>query len=258
MLFRKYVVKSMVSLLVCLLSIGCSIHSENNLNVSMQEEKRKLSSVVYVQAAQGSFNHQAIKRLYKGKTGLDYRFSGTPLNTFEHAAKNDAQAFVALRNDLVPGHLVKATVEALKEYKIISVTAGVKQRIEMCLLRTQSAVEQQLALKTIASHPAALAQIGKWKAGKRYQEIEEPKGTSEAARILSEGLYADDSGVIGPKALVELYTNLVIVETGIQDREDNTTLFGQLWVQKREQSVSEQQATTELEQVIKEATALAR
>lgn len=231
----------------------------NNLNKYESKEKIIVEPVIYVQATKGSFNHQAIKRLskHKGKSWTNFQFSGTPLNTLKDAWKHGAQAFVALRNDLVPGNLVHATVEAMKEYKVIHVTAGIIHPIEMCLLRTRQAVEQQLPLQMITSHPAALAQVGKWKAGKKYKEVEEALGTAEAAKLLSKGKYSSSAGAIGSCTLAELYDNLVVIETGIQDCENNKTLFGCLQVEKRDATVSGDQVLAELKQVIEKATALA-
>ena len=239
---------------------GCQLQPADNLKKGIDKKGEIVTSAIYVQAAKGSFNHQAVSRLYQyeRKGDVDFLFSGTPLNTFENAWKHQGQAFVALRNDLVPGHLIKATVDALKEYRVVSVTAGVSQPIQMCLLRTRQAVDQNLPLITIASHPAALAQIGKWKSGKQLKEIEVPKGTSEAARLLAEGIYSADSGAIGPCMLEDLYKNLVVVESGIQDREGNTTLFGRLQVEKRDRPVTEDQARIDLNQIIEQARVLAR
>jgi len=212
------------------------------------------NSVTYVQAGEGSYNHQAISRLsqHEGVTP-EYKFSGTPLHTFQKADSNHTQAFVALRNDIVKGHLIEETVKAVQQYKITHVTAAVAEPIAMCLLRTKTAISQQLPLKAIASHPAALAQVTKWKSGKALSELSEPKGTSEAARLLSVGAYPETTAAIGSCMLPELYPSLSVAEYNIQDIENNTTLFGRFYVEKREKSISKKDAIEALKAVIDEA-----
>ncbi|WP_419833980.1 prephenate dehydratase domain-containing protein [Endozoicomonas atrinae] len=120
----------------------------------------------------------------------------------------------------------------------------------MCLLRTAEATAENIPLRKISSHPAALAQITGWKDKKNLIEIEDPAGTSEAARKLATNLLSNDTGAIGSAFLATLYPDLVIAEEQIQDSKDNTTLFGQLTVSRRESPVSDADARRELEATI--------
>ena len=245
-------------LLPLVMLTGCQSEFAAYRDKSLERKPELMKSTIYVQTARGSFNHQAVSRLYQyeQRSSGDYRFSGTPLQTFENAAHNNAPAFVALRNDLIPGHLVNATVEAMKLYRVTCVTAGVSMPIEMCLLRTRSSVEKGIPLAYIASHPAALLQVGEWKSGKQLNEIDEPDGTSAAASRLASGEYSERTGAIGSCALAKLYHNLIVAESGIQDRKNNKTLFGRLKVEKRENAITEAQAREELKQVIAQAKEL--
>ena len=65
-----------------------------------------------IQASNGSFNHLAVMKLYGDGNNLELNFCDSPLNTFYQAEQNEAEAFVALRNDLVKGNLIDATVQA--------------------------------------------------------------------------------------------------------------------------------------------------
>ena len=255
MLTSRPLIKTAGILLFAALSVllaACQLHDSTEITSKIDKDMSAMPSVIYIQAAIGSFNHQAVNQLYKQKDRerIHYAFSGTPLKTFENAWNNDAEAFVALRNDLVPGNLIKATVDALKEYRVVEVTAAVSLPIQMCLFRTRDAIKQNQPLNMISSHPAALAQISKWKAGKNLEEVEEPNGTSVAARNLAEGKLPIQGGAVGSCMLDELYPELVVVESGIQDAAENHTLFGRLRVEKRNNPVSEAQAKADLQQVI--------
>lgn len=141
-------------------------------------------------------------------------------------------------------------------YEVLKVNAAITLSIQMCLLRTRDAVMSQPPLRAIASHPAALAQITRWKTGQGLDEQEDPDGTSEAARKLAGGLLPDHTGVIGPGILETLFPQLMLTATGIQDKKSNTTLFGQLQVTRRPSPVSSNVASDELEKVVEIASTL--
>ncbi|WP_419833978.1 hypothetical protein [Endozoicomonas atrinae] len=83
-----------------------------------------------IQASNGSFNHLAVMKLYGDGNNLELNFCGSPLNTFYQAEQNEAEAFVALRNDLVKGNLIDATVQACKVFQIRKVSAVVRLPIK--------------------------------------------------------------------------------------------------------------------------------
>ncbi len=203
-----------------------------------------------IQASNGSFNHLAVMKLYGDCNSLELNFCGSPLNTFCQAEQNKAEAFVALRNDLVMGNLIDATVQACKVFQIRKVSGVARLPINMCLLRTVEAVEENVPLAKIASHPAALAQVTAWKDKQNLTEIEDPAGTSEAAQKLATNYFSSNTGVIGSAFLATLYPDLVITEEQIQDSNDNTTLFGQLAVSRRESPISGTDARKELQATI--------
>ncbi|HEY5813721.1 MAG TPA: gamma subclass chorismate mutase AroQ [Terrimicrobiaceae bacterium] len=203
---------------------------------------------LYVQAGPGSFNHQALQLVLQRDILADPRihFCGTPANTMRQAVDQSGLAFVALKNDLVPGNLVSATVAAVRDFEIVEVFASLSMKIEMCLLRRVEAVKNQVPLTKIASHPSALQQIEDWKQAHRVAEIPIPEGTSEAGRRLSAGEMEPDVGVIGPKLLAEFLPHLVVVEQGIEDRKENYTQFALIKVRQRKEPMTEDQARAEL------------
>jgi prephenate dehydratase len=208
-------------------------------------------SPIFVQAGAGSFNHEAAKLMFGAHFGsLDIQFAGTPLDAMVKAAKENGLAFTAVSNTLVPGNLVQATVDAIKEYQIIEVKESITMKIEQCLLRHMRAIAEKTPLTQIASHPAALLQIAHWKSEKKLVEISEPLGTSKAADRLSRGEYSLETGVIGPKVAADVYKDLAVVVCGIQDNETNATTFGLLKVVRREEPITEPKAREELREAI--------
>ncbi|WP_330926031.1 prephenate dehydratase domain-containing protein [Candidatus Sororendozoicomonas aggregata] len=233
---------------------GCQQKS-TSVKTSHEQALAATNTTIYVQASEGSYNHQAVSLLSKeeGKSNIQYSFAGTPLNTFAEAANANTEAFVALRNDIIPGHFVAATIDAFKYYKPKAVTGGVNLPIEMCLLRTKASIDKGVPLKRIASHPAALAQINHWKANKDLTELPLPEGTAAAARDVANGTLSADTGAIGACMLDQLYPALTVVERNIQDSDNNHTFFGRLTVEKRPEVVSEAEAKQALAKVVKQA-----
>lgn len=211
------------------------------------------TSQVYVQASEGSFNNAAINQLYTkiNQQRPNYVFSGTPLQTFTAAETHSAFAFTALENSTIKGNLVQATLKAIQEYKVTEVKAAIRTPIEMCLLRSKTDVSAKQVLIQIASHPAALKQIDKWKS--QYNALEElsiPKGTAEAARMVATGELPSGTGAIGACMLEDLYPQLVVTEKSIQDNKDNRTLFALMKLTIRDLPISEKRANKELREVI--------
>ncbi|WP_018692383.1 prephenate dehydratase domain-containing protein [Algicola sagamiensis] len=212
-------------------------------------------SSVFIQASEGSFNHQAIQKLYREKQATlpKLQFSGTPLRTFEAAAESDLPAFVAIHNTLIPGHLVQASIKALQSYRVTKVHAGVILPIQMCVLRHHQAISTKVPLEKIASHPAALKQITQWKTANQVNEISVPKGTAEAARQVANQELPLHSAAIGSCLLAKIYPELVVVEKGIQDSQNNQTTFAMMSVMKRDNSLSQSDAAKELANIVSAA-----
>ncbi len=205
---------------------------------------------IFVQAGKGSFNHQAINLLFKEMGNVEMPeiiFCGTPLNAMEKAEQSGNFAFMAVENTIVPGNLIFATIEALRQFAITEISAGVNMKIKQCLIRNKRAIETNAKLRKIASHPAALRQINVWKTNKNLEEIPVEEGTSAAAKSLSKEEYLPDVGVIGSSVLAEIYNNLTVTEEGIQDSDNNFTLFGLFQISRRKVLVSTVQATQALQ-----------
>lgn len=205
---------------------------------------------VYVQAGPGSFNHAALDLLESRHNDAYHRlYSGTPENTYAAAVKETAWAFSALANSTINGQLVPAIVNAMRNYKVTKLSAAVRMPIEMCVF----GADRVSPIKHVASHPAALKQIGQWLNTHQRQTISVPKGTNEAARMLAQGQFEQGTVAVGSCALKSVYPELTLREVGVQDNADNHTLFALMKMEKRPEQISEDQARTALAQVVEQA-----
>lgn len=207
---------------------------------------------VYVHASAGSFNDTAITQLFLNEPSLkdELVFAGSPTNAFQLAAQQNALAFSAVENSTIEGRLVKATVEALEQYKIRKVIAVITIPIEMCVLMNKDELESNQTITQLASHPAALKQINKWKKNKAIIELEVPKGTAAAAKMVSKKQLLTGTAAIGSCSLASTFTNLSVVEKGIQDNKDNKTTFLLMQIEKRTAKISTAKAKEELKLAI--------
>ncbi|MCQ1057619.1 prephenate dehydratase domain-containing protein [Photobacterium sp. DNB23_23_1] len=211
------------------------------------------SENIFAQASKGSFNDAAIVKLFEKQPALtaEVIFAGTPTNTFKQAVDNSALAFSAVENSTIDGRLVQASVEAFQQYQLVEARAFITTPIEMCVLMNSQDVANNTGITTIASHPAALKQINIWKAGFKPQEVEIPEGTAAAARLVSSQELPEGTAAIGACVLNTVYTNLDVVERGVQDNKNNKTSFLLMKVEPRETEISEGEARSELMEAIK-------
>ncbi|MGR5063194.1 prephenate dehydratase domain-containing protein [Photobacterium sp. DNB22_13_2] len=207
---------------------------------------------IFAQASKGSFNDAAIVKLFEKQPDLtaEVVFAGTPTNTFKQAVDNDALAFSAVENSTIDGRLVQASVEAFQQYRLIEAKAFISTPIEMCVLMNHHDIAKDISISTIASHPAALKQINAWKTGFNPQEVEIPEGTAAAAKLVSSQQLPAGTAAIGACVLERVYTNLDVVEKGVQDNKNNKTSFLLMEVELRESSISEEEARIELMEAI--------
>ncbi|KXO13191.1 Prephenate dehydratase [Moritella sp. JT01] len=210
------------------------------------------NSLVYVQASKGSFNDAAITQLFslKPKLRAGVTFSGTPKNAFKLADENNQLAFAAVTNSTIKGNLVQASVKAVQEYRIIDVKALISMPIEMCVLMNTDDIKKNNEIKYIASHPAALKQIYKWKTSLNVEEISVPEGTAAAAEKVSQNKYPAGTAAIGSCVLESTYPHLAVVAKGVQDNKNNNTTFLLAKVEKRDILLTELEARTELNKAI--------
>lgn len=211
------------------------------------------SKKIFAQTSRGSFNDQALSYLIQeGKIVTpDVEFAGTQKNAMKKAVEESGLAFMALRNDIAG--LVPTTIEALQDFEIDKMPEVIRMKIEMCLIRRAN---ETAPLEKITSHPTALKQIKKWVAkkeerlGHEMELIDEPLGTSEVARQLSEGKLDPNTGIIAPEWSVKVYPGIEVVEKGIQDTDNNYTHFGLISVSERKTPISSELAREELERVV--------
>lgn len=214
------------------------------------------NSDIYVQASKGSFNNEAIAKLFAQRPALKHQtiYAGTPFNVMKSASEHNAYAFSAVQNTTIKGKLVQATVTAFKSYKPTSFQAYVTMPIDMCVLMNKKDVAAKTPIALIVSHPAALKQIERWKDSiQGLQEQAIPAGTAESARQVAQNELPSGTAAIGSCALASLYTNLAVVDKGVQDNQDNATSFIMMKVAKRDHKISEEVARKALLAAIKEA-----
>nr|WP_319552235.1 prephenate dehydratase domain-containing protein [uncultured Vibrio sp.] len=218
------------------------------------------SEPIFAQASKGSFNDAAITKLFEQQPSLSasVTFAGTPSNTFRQSIDNDALAFSAVENSTIDGRLVQATVEAFQQYRLVDIKAFITTPIEMCVLMNHEDVANDTAITMIASHPAALKQINAWKAGFQPKELEVPEGTAAAARQVAERELPVGTAAIGACVLDTVYTDLEVVEKGVQDNKNNKTSFLLMKVEPRGEAISETQARKELAAAIEMGKKLAK
>ncbi|KJZ02512.1 prephenate dehydratase [Pseudoalteromonas piscicida] len=210
---------------------------------------------VYVQAGPGSFNHAALDLLANRQSQEYERFySGTPEHTYANAAQAQSWAFSALANSTIEGQLVPAIVNAMRNYKVTELSAAVHMPIEMCVF----GLNKTAKITHAASHPAALNQIGHWLNAHQVQTKPVPKGTNEAARLLANGQFDQNTVAVGSCALKVVYPELTLREVSVQDNADNHTLFGLMKMEKRSQPISEDEARAALAQIVEKANALVK
>ncbi|MGY0614410.1 prephenate dehydratase domain-containing protein [Vibrio sp. FJH11] len=218
------------------------------------------SEPIFAQASKGSFNDAAITKLFEQQPSLSapVTFAGTPSNTFRQSIDNSALAFSAVENSTIDGRLVQATVEAFQQYRLVDAKAFITTPIEMCVLMNRQDVANNTAITMIASHPAALKQINGWKAGFQPKEMEIPEGTAAAARLVADRELPIGTAAIGACVLDTVYTELEVVEKGVQDNKNNKTSFLLMKVEPREEKISETQAREELTAAIEIGKKLAK
>lgn len=225
---------------------------------SVQTHAISAKDKIYIQAGPGSFNDAAIGLLTSVDPSLrkvNRVFAGTPTEAMEMATDNASDSsgfvFVAVSNNLVG--LVTPTAAALQKYEIVRVVSGIEMGVEMCVL-VPDGVSDATNLTQVASIQPALDQVKVWRDNHGVTTIEEPKGTSAAAEKLSEDQYPNHTGVIGPRKLADVYTNLNALECGIEDKP-SATEFALLEVRPRTNEVTLEQAQSELTMAVQELQA---
>jgi prephenate dehydratase len=127
---------------------------------------------------------------------------------------------VVAASNIVAGPVAE-TVAAMKNVADIDQVDMVSLPIHHCVFAKSSGSN----IKTIASHPQALAQC-KGSIEKLYPgaKTSETKDTAYAAQLLSEGKLSDDVAVLCRKNAGEFY-NLALLQENIEDSKENSTSF---------------------------------
>ncbi len=120
------------------------------------------------------------------------------------------------------GGLVRMAFDAMGNHKF-KVIDELWLNVHQCLLVKPGTAASQI--KTIVSHPQAIAQCGQY-VQKKFAHIEliEWQDTAKAAKELSQGKLHSSSAVIAPERAASLY-GLEVMAKNIQDDNPNLTAF---------------------------------
>lgn len=179
-----------------------------------------------IQGGPGSFSEEATRQFTK-QTGIDpeitYLYTSERVLTAVENGDVD-HGLVAIENSV--GGVVFETVEALTRHR-----CEVEEFVDILVVHALVMRPGGNAsdIKRIISHPQALKQCQKTLA-KRYPEARKEAGKGDAvdqataAKLLSEGEFDDNTAVLCSRVCADLY-DLEIVDTNLQDKEDNYTTF---------------------------------
>ncbi|MBN2015650.1 hypothetical protein JW766_02355 [Candidatus Dojkabacteria bacterium] len=181
-----------------------------------------------IQGGKGSYNEEACNHFCKVNGIKDYeiKYLFTTEKVLEnlHLGRIDYAQF-AIEDP--SGGIVNESIDALTKYtcKIID---KFKYPMNHCLLIHKDVSMDDV--KTVMTHPHIYKQcINTLKEKYPQLEVKIGKGDlidqSKVAEKISEGDIDKTTAVIGSKLLAEIYSNLKVIEEGIQDSKDNYTTF---------------------------------
>jgi prephenate dehydratase len=190
----------------------------------MNKQKKQIFGI---QGGKGSFNEAALHHYTKTHNVEQYKtkYLYTTNNVFKalNSSQIDFGQF-ALHN--ATGGLVKESLEAISKntFKIVE-EYGIE--IKHCLMKRKDISFSDI--DTFMSHPQVFKQCANTLRNKYPKHIQKIGNNelidhAKVAEILSKGEISKDIAVIGPEILAEIY-NLDIIETNLQDLENNITTF---------------------------------
>lgn len=227
------------------------------ISVSTGARAENCAERLYVQATAGSFSDEAAHKITAAcDVPPGFYFSGVPENTLRRASEHQAPALIAVANPQLPSGLGDQSIDALTRFQITRLIAAIELPIRLCLWRKTGLGRHLPTLKTVASHPAALAQMSVWLQKHHLQAVPVAGGTSVAAQALVSGHFDNTMGVVGSCELNRLYSGLEKVAAEVEDKENQPTLFLMVYAKPRDQMIEAQMAREQLADWVNKARAL--
>ncbi len=175
------------------------------------------------QGIPGSFSEEAARKYIADESlgeiettpCLSSRGVMEKLDTFEID-----RGIIAMEN--ARGGVVHESIHALAKARC-QVRSMFHIQVNQCLITKRGISLDQIT--EVRSHPQALKQCSRF-LRENFNDIPQIKAedTAKAAELLHAGEYSDTTAVIAPARAAEIY-NLELAKFGIQDLEDNKTLF---------------------------------
>ncbi|MCF7823317.1 MAG: prephenate dehydratase [Candidatus Marinimicrobia bacterium] len=180
-------------------------------------------NIIGYQGIPGSFSEEAAQT-YIDAEGLEDIIAKPCLSSrgvMESLAKYEIdRGIIAMEN--ARGGVVHESIHALAKARC-SVRSMFHIQVNQCLITHPGLDIDQIS--EVRSHPQALKQCSRFLT-ENFPNVPaiEAEDTAEAARKLHAGEYSRTTAVIAPARAAELY-GLDVAEFGIQDLQDNKTLF---------------------------------
>lgn len=182
----------------------------------MEAVPKKDVKVVY-QGVPGAYGHEATLK-YFGEEADSYN-----VRTFRdamEAVRNGQADYAVIPIDNSSAGMVNDTYDLLQEFNNY-IVGETYVKVKHCLLTLPGAAEEDI--RTVYSHPQALAQCGAYLEGRPEWELKESTNTAVAAKkVAEEGKRTQ--AAIGSEACARLY-GLKITAESINSAEANTTRF---------------------------------
>lgn len=185
------------------------------------------SITIGIQGGKGSFNEEAILywlKLNKVATyKIRYLFTSDGVLSALHEGTIDRGLF-AIHNSV--GGIVGESIQAMAKYKF-KIIEEFSIKISHTLMMRDDATLS--GLTTVMAHPQVFAQC-KRSLKEKYPQLQQVSGKgnlidhAQVAKLLDAHKLPKDIATMGSKVLADLY-NLKIVETNLQDAEENFTSF---------------------------------
>ena len=191
------------------------------------------SKYIFISSSAGDRSHSALNTFLNKNALEDEKvfFCRSSEDAIKKAAMKEGLVFLKLAS--VPNfYLHNDTSKALQAYKISKIHVVVKQKIKYSLLRHEKALENKIKLEFIASAPHTLKVHETWFKSQNLSAIEVPSGSVEAARLLSEGTFGLNTGVITNFQASNIYPNLKVVKADISSNK-TYDIFALVEVRKR-------------------------
>ncbi len=182
-------------------------------------------TVYGIQGGKGSFNEEALLSHIDKSIPFKIKYLYTTKNVLDSLSKGTIDfGLFAVSNTL--GGIVDETIEVLGDYKFEIVTQ-ITLNIRHFLMKRRDVTTDQIT--KIIAHPQVLKQCEE-NLSTKYPRLAKISGggdlidTAKAAQALHVKKLSHEHAILGPRVLAELYA-FDIIDSNLQDREDNRTTF---------------------------------